>query len=54
VGAGASRFLLGKHSGTAAVRHALAKRGVSVTADEAVCLLAAIRSRAAQQPGNPR
>lgn len=35
VGGGASRFVLGKHSGTAAVRRALAERGIHLTDDGA-------------------
>ena len=46
VGAAPSRIALGKHSGTAAVRHVLAARGVAVTPDEVLELLAAIRRRA--------
>jgi homocitrate synthase NifV len=48
VGALSSAIVLGKHSGTTAVRHVLASRGISVTADEAVELLAAVRARAAR------
>ena len=44
VGAAPSRIALGKHSGTAAVRHVLAARGVAVTPDEVLELLAAIRA----------
>jgi len=45
---GAQRaIVLGKHSGTSAVRHVLAMRGGEVTAEEAARLLAAIRRRAA-------
>ncbi len=47
VGAAPSRIVLGKHSGTAAVRRVLAARGVAVSAGEALELLAAIRARAA-------
>lgn len=45
---GAQRaIVLGKHSGTCAVRHVLASRGCEVTAEEAARLLSAIRRRAA-------
>jgi homocitrate synthase NifV len=47
VGAQASRIVLGKHSGTAAIRHALAAAGTTATPEELVQLLAAIRSRTA-------
>jgi len=46
VGGRASRIVLGKHSGTAAVRHVLAANGVAVTPDEILELLSAIRERA--------
>ena len=46
VGAAPSRIALGKHSGTAAVRQVLAARGVAVTPDEVLDLLAAIRRQA--------
>jgi homocitrate synthase NifV len=46
VGAAPSSIALGKHSGTAAVRHVLASQGITISPDEAVALLAAIRSRA--------
>jgi len=46
VGAGASRIALGKHSGTAAVRHVLAAYGEAVTPAETLELLSAIRARA--------
>jgi homocitrate synthase NifV len=54
VGAVASRIVLGKHSGTAAVRHVLAARGEAVTPEEALELLAAIRARAVagKKPGS--
>ena len=47
VGARARTIVLGKHSGTAAVSHALATCGVTATPEELAELLAAIRSRAA-------
>jgi homocitrate synthase NifV len=47
VGSPPSRIVLGKHSGTAAVRHLLSTRGAAITPDEALELLAAIRARAA-------
>ena len=47
VGAGPSKIVLGKHSGTAAVRHVLAESDVVATPDELLELLAAIRSRTA-------
>lgn len=46
VGARSSRIVLGKHSGTAAVRHVLAAHGVTITPDETLELLSAIRARA--------
>ncbi len=46
VGSAPSRIVLGKHSGTAAVRHVLAAGGVAVTPDEVLELLSAIRARA--------
>ena len=46
VGAAGSRIVLGKHSGTAAVRHVLAGCGVALTPDEVLDLLAAIRRQA--------
>ncbi len=47
VGAPASRIVLGKHSGTTAIRHALATVGVTTTPEELLVLLAAVRRRAA-------
>jgi homocitrate synthase NifV len=47
VGAAPTEIVLGKHSGTAAVRHVLANCGIKVSPDEAVELLQAIRARAA-------
>jgi len=47
VGSTSSRIVLGKHSGTAAVRHVLATHNVAVTPCETLELLSAIRARAA-------
>ena len=52
VGSAPSRIVLGKHSGTAAVRHVLAARGVDVTPEEVLELLSAIRARAAEKNSN--
>ena len=55
VGSASSRIVLGKHSGTAAVRHVLDSCGASVTPDEVLELLSQIRSRAMRnnaRPGN--
>ncbi len=49
VGADPAAISLGRHSGTAAVRHVLSSRGITVTPDEAVELLAAIRALAARR-----
>jgi homocitrate synthase NifV len=46
VGSESSGIVLGKHSGTAAVRYVLASYGVTASQDEVLALLAAIRSRA--------
>ena len=44
VGQQATEIVLGKHSGTAAIRHVLAKKGVHVDASEAAVLLAGVRA----------
>ena len=54
VGAGPSRIVLGKHSGTAAVRHVLNQRGFTPTPDEIQELLASLRSRAATGSASSR
>lgn len=46
VGAPSTRIVLGKHSGTAAIRHVLSAHGVAVTPEETPELLSAIRARA--------
>lgn len=48
VGRHDSEFVLGKHSGTAAIRHVLARKGISVNSKEAVALLAAVRTTISQ------
>ena len=44
VGRRDTEIVLGKHSGTAAVRHVLAEKGISVNAEEAAALLAGVRA----------
>jgi homocitrate synthase NifV len=46
VGVPPARIALGKHSGTAAIRHVLAEQGVAITPEETLELLTAIRARA--------
>lgn len=55
VGGVGSRFVLGKHSGTAAVRWALAERGIQLDDDAARRLLAQVRRTAAsrREPVSP-
>ena len=51
VGRGASRIVIGKHSGTAAVRHVLSGQGIPVGPHDAQRLLARVRLAATAQKG---
>jgi homocitrate synthase NifV len=52
VGGKGSEIVVGKHSGSAAVRHVLAEKGVEITPIEAAGMLAAVRSAAAESKGS--
>ncbi|MGO8901169.1 MAG: homocitrate synthase [Isosphaeraceae bacterium] len=51
VGACESRFVLGKHTGTAALRHILADQGISLPSELAATLLGRLRREASLRPG---
>ena len=51
VGSGPSQFVLGKHSGAAAIQHVLAAEGIEVEAGEAAELLVRVRQLAARRKG---
>lgn len=48
VGASDTEIVLGKHSGTAAIRHVLAEKGIHVDASEAAAMLASMRAALAK------
>ncbi len=51
VGSRPSQFILGKHSGAAAIQHVLAAQGIEVAAAEAAELLVRVRQLAARKKG---